>query len=144
MFNLPLIKKSAILSLTGFFLPIAPLLYGIAGLVILDIITGMYVARFVKGEGLTSRRFFDKIKQVGLVGIGLAAMLFADQNLQVLGLTEFWGAKLFCALYTFYELFSVLENLGSAGLPIAKEIKGLLLNKKNEALDKEKEDGKNE
>lgn len=144
MFDFELLKKSAWLSLTGFLLPVKPFFIGIIGLIIIDILSGMYVAYFVKNESLTSKRFFGKIKQIAAFAVGLWAMLLADKNLEAFGLTDHWGVKMFCALYTFYELFSILENLGNAGLPIAKEIQGLLLNKKNQALDKEGEtkDGK--
>lgn len=141
-FNLELLKKAAIASISGFFLPVEHLLPGIAVLVVLDILTGMYVSRIVKQEDLTSHRFKGKIKQVAIFAIGLAAMLFADKNLQVFGITEHYGAKLFCAMYAFYELFSLLENLGNMGLPVAKELKDLLLAKKNKVLEKEKENDK--
>lgn len=147
MFNLTLLKKSAI---GGFLLSlitppevIQTLLFGLAWLIVADIATGVWVAYKYKKESLTSRRFFGKIKQVGVFAIGLWAMVQADSNLQVFGLQEHWGAKLFCGLYAFYELFSLLENLGTMGLPIAKEVKDILLNRKNEVIKKDGEGDKN-
>lgn len=104
----------------------------------------MYVAKAVRKEDLTSKKFRGKIHQIAIFAVGLCAMLWADSSLQVFGVQEHQGARLYIALYAFYELFSIVESLGAMGLPIAKDIKSFLSAKKDAIIPKEeeKEDGK--
>lgn len=139
LFNFTLLKDAAKLCIMGFFIPVEGLLPSVAALVALDIVLGMYVARVIKKEDLTSKKFRGKFQQVAVFGVGLYAMIWADTSLQIFGIAAHYGAKMYIALYVFYELFSILESLGDMGLPIAKEIRGLLLAKKNAIIKPEEE-----
>lgn len=110
----------------GFFEPISYLLFPILWLVVIDIATAMYLIRIVKKESLTSRGFFKKLPQLVLFLIALIAALHADPFFVEFGITQYQAAKLVLSFYGLYELFSILENLGKSGLPIAKQLAAML------------------
>lgn len=95
-------------------------------LVIIDIITGMIASKYYRGLDLTTKRFIRKIRELGMFGVGLAAFIIANDAFLHIGLGNQWAAKFFCSAYSFYELFSILENMGDMGFPIAKQIKAAL------------------
>lgn len=109
-----------------FFAPVSFLLMPILWLVLFDILTGMYVVRVVRKEGLTSRGFLKKLPQILMFLVALSAALHADPFFVTFGIAALQAAKLVCSFYGIYELFSILENLGSMGLPIAKQLAELL------------------
>lgn len=111
-----------------FFEPYSVLVKALGILVAMDIITGIAASR-KEGKAITSKRLWPKIMQVGLFLFGLAAAKYASPLLVEFGIEEHQGGKLFCALYGAYEFFSILENLGRLGLPIAKQFANLLREK---------------
>lgn len=123
------LQYSAALSvLLLFFEPYSALVKAIGILVALDIVTGLVAAR-KDGSSLTSRRFLAKVVHVALFCVGLAAAGAASPLLAEFGIEQHQAGKWFCALYGAYELFSVLENLGRMGLPVAKQFSALLKSK---------------
>lgn len=111
-----------------FYDPYSALIQAIGILVIMDIATGIFAAK-KEGQDIKSRAFLRKIPQVVLFLFGLAAAKEASPLLVEFGIAEHQIGKWFCALYGAYELFSVLENLGRLGLPVAKQMSDLLRSK---------------
>ncbi len=121
--KLVLIAFSAIIS---FLAPINLLLMPILWLVVFDILTAMYCVRILQKQPLTSRGFFKKLPQLSLFFIAVVAALHADPFFVTLGVPVHQAAKLVISFYGLYELFSILENLGKMGLPIAKQLMNIL------------------
>lgn len=121
-------------ALLVFFEPIEVLLLSILWLVVIDIITGIYVARFIQKEAITSRGFFKKLPQVTKFLVAVIAALHADPFFVQFGLPSYQAAKLVISFYGLYELFSIMENLGKSGLPIAKQFTAILTAKLPEEI----------
>lgn len=117
---------AALTPLLAFFEPVNGLITPILWLVFLDILTAMYLVRIVKKESLTSRGFFKKMPQLLMFLVAVAASLHANPFFTAFGFPDHQASKLVISFYGLYELFSILENLGGAGLPIAKQISKLL------------------
>lgn len=113
-------------SLLVFFEPIELLLASILWLVLIDIVTGAYYVRIVMKEPLTPPGFFKKLPQVAKFLVAVVAALHADPFFVQFGLPQYQAAKLVISFYGLYELFSILENLGKSGLPVAKQITNIL------------------
>jgi len=109
----------------SYFEPYLPLAKAIGVLVVIDILTG-YLASRHEGQGFQSRKFREKLKPVALFLIALAAAKEASPLLAEFDITAHQAGKWFCAFYGVYELFSILENLGRLGLPIAAPLMKLL------------------
>ena len=124
----------------AFFEPVSMLLLPILYLVIIDILTAMYVIRFYDKQPLTSRGFFKKLPQVLLFLVAVIAALHADPFFVTFGIAQFSAAKWVISFYGLYELFSILENLGRMGLPIAKPIAEFLSAKLPSQIKKEQDD----
>lgn len=124
--KLKILLAAIISPLLAFFEPVSFLIIPILWLVLLDIITGMYATRVVELKPLTSRGFFKKLPQLILFFIAIAASLHADPFFTTFGLAPHQSAKLVISFYGLYELFSILENLGRAGLPVAKQFSRIL------------------
>lgn len=122
--------------LLAFFEPVNGLIIPILWLVLLDILTAMYLVRIVKKEALTSRGFFKKMPQIAMFLVAVSASLHANPFFTQFGLPEYQAAKLVFSFYGLYELFSILENLGGAGLPIAKQISDMLKSKLPDEISK--------
>lgn len=131
---------SAILGLIIQFLgDTAPFVKSIFILVVMDIVLGLICAKWYRLESITTRRFLTKIRELGLFAIGLAAFIVSQDAFVEFGLNKFFGAKFFCSAYIFYELFSILENLGDMGFPIASQIKKALQAKLPKELNNEEQ-----
>jgi phage-related holin len=111
------------------FMPVNHLIQPLLWLVFIDIITGMYVAKRVEKKDLTSRGFLQKLLPITLFFIAVAAALLSGVFFQEFGIEKLQPAKWVCAFYAIYELFSILENLGKSGLPVAKQIAAFLKTK---------------
>lgn len=122
--------------LLAFFEPVNGLIIPILWLVLLDILTAMYLVRIVKKEALTSRGFFKKMPQIAMFLVAVSASLHSNPFFTQFGLPEHQAAKLVFSFYGLYELFSILENLGGAGLPIAKQISDMLKSKLPDEISK--------
>lgn len=118
----------------------APFVESIFILVILDIITGMIASKYYRGLDLTTKKFIRKVRELGLFGVGLASFIVAENAFLHIGISEGWMANFFCSTYIFYELFSILENLGDMELPIATQLKKFLKQKTKLDFDEEKDD----
>jgi len=124
-------KSKAILSLLiapllAFFQPVTFLILPILWLVVIDILTGMYATRIIEKKPLTSRGFLRKLPQLVMFLIAIAASIHADPFFNEFGIEKFQSAKLVISFYGLYELFSILENLGRSGLPVAKQLARIL------------------
>lgn len=133
--KLKLIYSVIISPILLFFEPYSILVKAIGVLVAMDIITGMLAAK-KENKALTSKSLRAKLPVVALFLIGLAAAKEASPLLLEFGIEPHQAGKLFCALYGVYELFSILENLGRLGLPIAKQMAELLKSKLPEDIKK--------
>lgn len=111
-----------------FFEPYSGLVKAIGILVALDILTGMMAAK-KESKDLTSKSLWAKLPRVGLFLIALAAAKISSPLLMEFGIEAHQAGKWFCALYGLYELFSILENLGRLGLPVARQFLELLKKK---------------
>jgi phage-related holin len=129
--------SSLITPLIAFYEPITALIVPILWLVLIDIVTGMYATRIVERKPLTSRGFFKKLPQVAMFIIAISASLHADPFFTQLGIEQFQSAKLVISFYGLYELFSILENLGRSGLPIARQFSRILQAKLPEEIKQE-------
>jgi phage-related holin len=125
---------SAIIS---FYAPVQSLLLPILWLVIIDIVTGVYCARIVEKKPLNSRGLFKKLPQITMFLVAITAALHANPFFVTFGLPEYQAVKLVFAFYGLYELFSILENLGKSGLPVAKQIINILTAKLPDDVKKE-------
>lgn len=128
------VKIKALLSLIltpiiAFYQPIESLLSPILWLVLIDIISGIYVAKIIEKKDLTSREFFRKLPQLAMFLLAISASLHADPFFVQFGIESFQSSKLVISFYGLYELFSILENLGKSGLPVAKQLANLLKSK---------------
>jgi phage-related holin len=131
---------SAILSpILMFFEPYTILVQAIGLLVVIDILTGMFAAR-KEGKDLTSKSLWNKVPRVGLFLCALSAAKISSPLLLEFGIAEHQAGKWLCALYGAYELFSILENLGRLGLPVAKQMAELLKSKLPEDIKKATEE----
>lgn len=127
------IKKSVLSLLISpvllFFSPVAMLVKALLWLVLIDIITGMYSAKFADKKDLTSRGFIKKLVPLSLFFLALTASLHAGVFFAEFGIDKIQPAKWVVSFYGLYELFSILENLGKCGLPVAKQIAAFLKQK---------------
>ncbi len=123
------IISSVVAFIVSFLGDTAPLVKSVFWLVTIDMITGMLSSRFYKKEALTTRRFMRKIRDLGMFAIALASFILASDAFVFLKLDKYTGALFFCSIYSIYELFSILENLGEMNFPIAKQIKDYIQNK---------------
>lgn len=135
-------KMKAIFSLViapfvSFYSPVMMLLVPILWLVLIDIVTGMYATRVVAKQPLTSRGFLKKFPQIIMFLIAIAASLHADPFFTEFGIEKYQSAKWVVSFYGLYELFSILENLGKSGLPVAKQFANILQAKLPEEIKKE-------
>lgn len=139
--NLELKKTIMLISaaIISFLAPVNLLLMPILWLVIIDILTAMYYVRILQKQPLTSRGFFKKLPQLSLFFIAVVAALHADPFFVTLGVPVHQAAKLVISFYGLYELFSILENLGKMGLPIAKQLMNILSAKLPDEVKKELE-----
>ncbi len=126
--KIKLLLASIVSPLLMFFDPYSVLVKAIGLLVIMDIMTGLAAAK-KENKALNSRSFLRKVPQVVLFLFGLAAAHLASPLLIEFGIAALQAGKWFCALYGAYELFSVLENLGRLGMPVAKQMSDLLRSK---------------
>ena len=124
-----LIATLLISPIIAFYSPVGYLLQPLLWLVIIDILTGVYCAKFVRNEDINSRGFLSKLVPVCLFLIALTAALHCDIFFVEFGLPQHQAPKLILAFYGVYELISILENLGDSGLPVAKQISSLLKKK---------------
>lgn len=111
-----------------FFEPYDALVKAIGLLVILDIVSGMFAAR-KEGKDLTSKSLRKKLPIVGIFLFALAAAKIASPLLEEFGIASHQAGKWLCALYGAYELFSILENAGRLGFPVAKQLADMLKSK---------------
>ena len=111
------------------FVPVNYLIQPLLWLVLIDILTGMYVAKKVDKKDLTSRGLLQKLLPITLFFVALAAALLSGVFFVEFGIDKVQPAKWVCAFYAIYELFSILENLGKSGLPVAKQIADFLKTK---------------
>lgn len=111
-----------------YFEPYSMLVKAIGILVVFDIISGMIAAR-KEGQSLTSRALFRKLPQLALFLLALAAAKESSPLLEQFALEPHQAGRWLCSLYGVYELFSILENLGRSGMPVAKPILALLRSK---------------
>lgn len=116
-------------SLAAFYMPVQSFIMPVLWLVAFDIVTGVYVARVVENKSLTSRALFRKLPQLLMFLIAMSAAMHADPFFIQFGLGELQSAKFVISFYGLYELFSILENLGKSGLPVAKQLAALLKTK---------------
>lgn len=128
-----LLYSAVVSPLFMYFDPYSALVKAIGILVILDVVSGILAAR-KENKPISSRVFLKKIPQVILFVFGLAAAKEASPLLLEFGIEAHRAGKWFCALYGVYELFSILENLGRLGLPVAKQFSQLLQSKLPEEL----------
>ena len=122
-----------------FFAPVSTFIAPLLWLVLFDIISGMYVAKRIEKKDLTSRGFLQKLVPITLFFIALASALHAGIFFKEFGIDKDQPAKWVCSFYAIYELFSILENLGKCGLPVAKQIADFLKTKVPEQLSKVEE-----
>jgi len=140
--RLKMILSAVLAIIINFLGDTSPFLKSIFALVIIDVILGLICAKFYRFEDIKTRRFVEKIRELGLFSVGLAAFIFSAQAFAHFGLSKMWGAKFYCSAYMIYELFSILENLGDMGFPIAKQIKEVLKKKIPTELQRDKNDKK--
>lgn len=124
--RMKLIMSAIIAPLLAFFAPVSALIAPILWLVLIDILTGMYVVRIIDKKSLTSRGFVKKLPQLVMFFVALTAALHADPFFVEFGIGLHQAAKLVISFYGIYELFSILENLGKSGLPVATQLAKLL------------------
>lgn len=124
-----MILSLVITPLLLFFAPVATLIVPLLWLVVFDIVSGMYVAKVIEKKDLTSRGFLKKLGPITFFFIALAASLHAGVFFVEFGIDKSQPAKWVAAFYGIYELFSILENLGKCGLPVAKQIANFLKQK---------------
>jgi len=134
-----LILAAIISPILMFFDPYSALVKAIGLLVVIDIISGILAAK-KEGQPLTSKALWNKIPRVALFLCALAAAKIASPLLLEFGIAEHQAGKWLCALYGAYEFFSVLENLGRLGLPVAKQLSELLKSKLPEDIKKATEE----
>ena len=121
-----MILSGLIASLTSFYLPVHAFIMPVLWLVVIDVLTGAYVARFIEHKPLTSRGLFQKFPQLVTFLIAMTAAIHADPFFMQFGFSELQSAKFVISFYGLYELFSILENLGKSGLPVAKQLTNIL------------------
>lgn len=131
------ILSSLVAPLIAFYAPIADLILPILWLVLFDILTGIYAVRIVEKKPLTSRGFFRKLPQVVMFLIAISASIHADPFFREVGIEQFQSAKLVISFYGLYELFSILENLGRSGMPVARQLARILQAKLPEEVKQE-------
>ena len=124
-------------TIISFYAPVHALIMPVVWLVVLDILTAIYYVRVVQKQSLTSRGFFKKLPQVSMFLIAVAASIHANPFFVHFGLPEHQASKLVFSFYGLYELFSILENLGKSGLPVAKQIMNILSAKLPDEVKKE-------
>lgn len=135
--KMKLLLSSIIAPLLAFFQPVNMLMAPILWLVVIDILTGMYATRVVEKKPLTSRGFLKKLPQILMFLIAIAASIHADPFFMAFGIAQFQSAKLVISFYGLYETFSILENLGRCGLPVATQFARILQAKLPDEVKKE-------
>lgn len=128
MNKLKLFFSALVTPLLMLFEPYVILVKAIGILVVFDVLTGIMSAK-KEGQDLTSKALWKKIPVVGLFLFALASASVSSPLLQEFGIEPHQAGKWFCALYGSYELFSILENLGRLGMPVAKQMANLLKSK---------------
>jgi len=141
-------KASIVLTpVIGLLSPVKHLFLPLIFLMVLDVITGIYKNRVIKGQAISSKELFRKKPQQFLLwSAGLLTMLICDIFLKEINITGHWAALLYCVFYGLYEVISILENIAEMGLPgaegILKLLKGKLPSNVKSALEETESDDK--
>lgn len=115
------IGSAAVEAIMGFYSPVGSLVGACCTLSILDLILGISAAR-KRGDKISSRRFFDKFKQLCCFMGLVTAMLIAAPAFEAMGFAATLGASYLGSIYVFYELLSLVEKADTLGFILAPKI----------------------
>lgn len=100
------------------FNPSIPLLKALAIVMLIDLVVGLWQS-FGEGKKFDPKKFLGKIKEAGVFIIVLFAAVSINELWQHYGIAKQYIADSFISAYGFYHFFSILQNAGKLGFPIA-------------------------
>ena len=129
------------------FSPTFNLLNALCIVIAIDFAIGVYQS-FSEGNKFNPKKFLSKLKEIGLFIVVLAAAIFINPLWEQYGLKAYFVANSFIGMYGFYHFFSIVQNAGKLGFPIATQFQKFIeskasdlanLNKKDEVVNENKE-----
>jgi phage-related holin len=113
-----------ILSLTSsavfkLFEPSFPMLQALVIIMALDMVIGLYHSFNYEGKKFDPKMFLGKIKDTGMFIVILFATLSINAFWKQYGMEGQSVANFFISSFGFYHFFSILQNAGKMGFPIA-------------------------
>lgn len=121
------------------FSPTFNLLNALAIVIALDFIIGIYQS-FNDGNKFNPKKFLGKLKEIGLFVVVLAAAIFINPLWEQYGLKAYFVANSFIGMYGFYHFFSIVQNAGKLGFPIANQFQKFIESKANDLANISKKD----
>lgn len=110
------ITSSAIFKM---FEPSFPMLYTLCGIIALDFFFGLYHSYHYEHKKFDPTKFLKKLKEIGAFIVVLFATISINSFWKTYGLDAQYVANYFMSAYGFYHFFSILQNAGKMGFPIA-------------------------
>ena len=121
------------------FSPTFNLLNALAIVIALDFAIGIYQS-FTGGNKFNPKKFLGKLKEIGLFVVVLAAAIFINPLWEQYGLKAYFVANSFIGMYGFYHFFSIVQNAGKLGFPIANQFQRFIESKANDLANISKKD----
>lgn len=104
--------------LVQYFQPSINLLEALAICISIDFFIGLWHSYSIN-QKFSPRKFLGKIKEIGLFIVVLFATISINPLWKQYGIAEQFIANSFIGAYGFYHFFSILQNAGKLGFPIA-------------------------
>ena len=125
------------------FEPSFPLLQALAIVMIIDFVLGVWQA-FSIGKKFDPKKFLSKLKEAGLFVVVLAAAIFINPLWEQYGLKAHLIANYLISAYGFYHFFSILQNAGKMGFPLASVLQKFIESKSTDLANINKKEENNE
>ena len=110
------------------FHPSFDLLQALCIVISIDFVIGVYQS-FNAGFKFSPKKFLGKLKEIGLFVVVLAAAIFINPLWEQYGLKAQFVANSFIGMYGFYHFFSILQNAGKLGFPLAAQFQKFIESK---------------
>lgn len=123
-----------------YFSPSINLLQALGICILLDFVIGLYHSYSVKVK-FDPKKFLSKLKELGLFVVVLFATIAINPLWAHYGIANQWMANSFIGAYGFYHFFSILQNAGKLGFPIANYFQKFIESKVTEIAELSKKEG---
>lgn len=142
LYKLVIYVLSSISSLiVQYFNPSINMLQALGICIALDFVIGLWHS-YTVGVKFSPRKFLGKLKELGIFIVVLFAAIAINPLWKHYGIAEQWMANSFIGAYGFYHFFSVLQNAGKMGFPLAGYFQKFIESKVTEISDMNKKEVK--